>query len=234
MAVMKRTIDALVIEDEADIRDAVVGYLSQVGQAAAGVDSVEAAEQWLEQVDAAVLVLDLSLPGESGLDWLARRPDLREKGIIMVTAAGREAERIAGRNAGADDYFVKPVNLVELSVGVRNLRDRLPASDHWQLDSLHWLLHAPNGSSVKLTASELALLESLAERPGAVVERDLIIRRLGADPQTYDIRRMEVMLRRLRVKIADQLGVEAPIATVRAAGYAFTATLECTGAAAKE
>lgn len=226
---MAEMIDALVIEDEADIRDAVVGYLTQVGWTTAGVESVEAADAALAQTDAAVLVLDLALPGESGLDWLRRRPDLRGKGIIMVTAAGREAERIAGRDAGADDYFVKPVNLVELSVSVRNLIARLPVNDHWQLDSLSWQLRAPDGSAVRLTASELALLELLAGQPGAVVERDTIIRRLGADPETYDIRRMEVMLRRLRVKIADQLGLEAPIVTVRGTGYAFTAEIDWTG-----
>ncbi len=226
---MAGMIDALVIEDEADIRDAVVGYLTQVGWSAAGVESVEAADAALAQTDAAVLVLDLALPGESGLDWLKRRPDLRGKGIIMVTAAGRESERIAGRDAGADDYFVKPVNLVELSVSVRNLIARLPVSDHWKLDSLSWQLHAPDGSAVRLTASELALMELLAGQPGAVVDRDTIIRRLGADPETYDIRRMEVMLRRLRVKIADQLDLEAPIVTVRGTGYAFAAEIDWTG-----
>ncbi|AGM41401.1 two component transcriptional regulator [Spiribacter salinus M19-40] len=226
---MGTTLDVLVIEDEADIRDAVVGFLSQMGYSAAGVGSVEAAEAWFERHDAMVLVLDLGLPGESGLDWLQRRSDLRDKGIIIETAAGSESERITGRVAGADGYFVKPVNLVELSISVKNLLDRLQPGDQWQLDSLAWVLRSPAGKNVKLTASELALLECLAIRPGSIVERATIIRRLGADPDTYDIRRMEVMLRRLRVKIAEQLGVEAPISTVRATGYAFTAPLEWFG-----
>lgn len=221
--------DILVIEDEADLRDAVVGFLGQMGNAAAGVDSVEAAEKWLARNDAVVLVLDLSLPGESGLEWLQRRSDLREKGIVMVTAAGSEAERISGRAAGADEYFVKPVNLVELAISIKNLSERLAVADCWQLDSLTWELRNPHGKGVKLTASELALLESLAEKPGSIVERSIIIERLGEDPESYDLRRMEVMLRRLRTKVLEQLGVEVPISTVRATGYAFTAKLDWSG-----
>lgn len=221
--------DILVIEDESDLRDAVVGFLGQMGTRAAGVDSVEAAEAWLAANDAACLVLDLGLPGESGLEWLQRRSDLREKGIVMVTAAGSDAERIAGRAAGADLYFVKPVNLVELGMSVKNLLERLRIADRWSLDSLTWELKSPNGKATKLTASELTLMECLAEKPGSIVERSIIIERLGEEPESYDIRRMEVMIRRLRTKVMENLGVEAPIATVRATGYAFTAKLEWEG-----
>ena len=226
---MSKAFDILVIEDESDLRDAVVGFLAQMGNETAGVDSVEAAERWLERNDASVLVLDLSLPGESGLEWLQRRVDLKEKGIMMVTAAGSDAERIAGRAAGADGYFVKPVNLVELGMSVKNLLERLRVADRWMLDSLTWELTAPNGKAAKLTASELTLMECLAEKPGGIVERATIIERLGEDPDAYDIRRMEVMIRRLRTKISETLSMDPPISTVRATGYAFTAKLDWAG-----
>ncbi len=221
--------DILVIEDEDDLRDAVVGFLSQLGRLTTGVGSVEEAEAWLVHHDAAIILLDLNLPGESGLDWMHRRPELKEKGIIMVTAAGSEAERIAGRLAGADGYFVKPVNLIELGMTVKNLLDRLDTSDHWQLDSVTWQLMGPRGDAVKVTASELIFLESLAMQPGSPVDRESIIQRMGENPRVYDLRRMEVLVRRLRTKVEKKLGIEAPIATVRSVGYAFTANLEWTG-----
>ncbi len=228
---MSKLYDILVIEDETDLRDAVVGFLGQMGNRVAGVASVEAADEWLAQNDAALLVLDLSLPGESGLEWLKRRTDLRDKGIMMVTAAGSDSERIAGRAAGADGYFVKPVNLVELGMSIKNLLERLQIADRWELDSLAWQLKSPSGKLSKLTASELTLMECLAETPGSIVERSTIIARLGEDVDTYDIRRMEVMIRRLRTKIMEELGVEAPISTVRGTGYAFTAKIDWVGEA---
>lgn len=219
------SLDVLIIEDEADLRDAMEGFFAQIGYRCVGVASAEQADTWLETHTANVFLVDLNLPGEAGLDWLKRHTELRERGIIIVSAAGSDSERIAGRSSGADAYFIKPINLVELGVTVKNLLDRLGLGGSWQLDSLKWMLTSPSGQGVKLTASELTLLESLACKPGAVVERDQIIRRLGETPEAYDIRRMEVLVRRLRMKVEDELGDSPPISTIRGVGYAFTAPL---------
>ncbi len=222
---MSRSIDVLVIEDETDLREAAVGFLRQTGHAAAGLGSIEQADEWLVKNDADILLLDLSLPGESGLEWLNRRPELREKGVIIITASGKDNERIAGRAAGADGYFVKPVNLAEIGISVKNLLHRLSSSTQWELNSLTWELCSPVGHVAKLTASELTLMECLAKKPGAVVQRSEIVARLEEDPETYDIRRMEVMLRRLRRKISESCNMDIPIVTIRSTGYAFTAEL---------
>ncbi|MRH78284.1 response regulator [Spiribacter sp. C176] len=218
--------DVLILEDEKDLRDTMVEFMQSMGHDAIGVGSVEEADAWLTHQDARVLVVDLTLPGEGGLSWLRRRPELKERGIIMVTAAGSDNERIAGRLAGADSYFVKPVNLVELGMSVKNLTERLAYVKAWQLDSLTWTLTAPHGDSIKLTASERRFMEALAMTPGIAVNRHDIILRLGEDPKVYDQRRLEILVRRLRSKITDSLNCDPPISTARSVGYAFTSDLE--------
>ena len=218
--------DVLILEDEKDLRDTMVEFMESMGHSSSGVGSVEEAEKWLEQHDARVLVVDLTLPGENGLSWLRRRPDLKGRGIIMVTASGSDNERVAGRLAGADSYFVKPVNLVELGMSIKNLTERLNHAKAWQLDSLTWKLTSPDGNAIKLTSSERLFMEALAVTPGLAVNRHDIIRRLGEDPKVYDQRRLEILVRRLRSKITDSLHCDPPISTARSVGYAFTDDLD--------
>ena len=220
-----QVVQILVIEDETDLQDAMVSYLGAAGFDAIGFSSVEAAESWLRHGDTRLIVLDLGLKGESGLDWLKRRPDLREKGIIIVTASGSPEQRIAGREAGADEYLVKPLPLAELSITAANLLERINPAKAWDLNRTTWSLGAPNGDVVKLTASELTVVSALAESPGEPVARDDLIRALGHDPLLYDYRRMEILIRRLRNKVHKETGVEAPIETIRAVGYAFAAPI---------
>jgi DNA-binding response OmpR family regulator len=175
-----------------------------------------------------VLVLDLGLPDGDGLQWLSQTEQLRGKGVVITTARGQTQQRIEGIRAGADVYLVKPIQLEELASLVANLmrRMRSAASPSWSIDRTHWILRTGTGLAVKLTHSEAVLMIKMAERPGQVVPRQDLVLSLGHDPQHYDFRRMEILVRRLRNKVKTDLGCELPLETVRKVGYAFTADLQ--------
>ncbi len=216
----------LVVEDEASLREAMVTFLNMDGMAADGVGSLQAASLWLNTHKADVLVLDLGLPDGDALDWV-RRTSLKNMGIVISSARGYPAERVAGMRAGADAYLVKPVDLDELSLLIGKLMDRLKsnAEQPWVFEQLRWTLRSPTGSALKLTRSEAVAIECLAQLPGEVVSKDDIVIALGHDPVHYDFRRLEVMIRRLRSKGQSAFGVDLPLQTVNRMGYAFASQI---------
>lgn len=222
----------LVVEDEADLREATVTYLQLEGMAAEGVGTLHAAKSLLARQSFDLLVLDLGLPDGDARVWLEQDIDLRDKGIIVTTARGERADRIVGVQAGADCYLVKPVDLDELVGLARNLLRRLRTTDQptgWILDTLKWTLQSPEARTLKLTHSELVLLQALTRRAGEAVSRDDLAIALGHDPVVYDPRRLEVLVRRLRNKVSEQLGYPLPVETVHGQGYAFTAPMTVCG-----
>jgi DNA-binding response OmpR family regulator len=223
---MNRSPRVLLIEDEAPLRQATVAFLSLDGFEAHGVGSLSEAEQWMQANAFDVLLLDLGLPDGDGLEWLtARQTLLAEKGVIITTARGENTDRIAGARAGSDIYLVKPVALEELSATVGNLQRRLAAmvqpATSWRIDCATWQLYTPAGQSVKLTGSEMAVMGALARQPGVTVPRDDLIMELGCKPDSYDPRRMEILVRRLRNKVSDHTDTMLPLETVHRQGYVF-------------
>lgn len=223
----------LVVEDETDLREATVAYLQLEGFVPVGVGTLGAARQLMALQDFDLLVLDLGLPDGDARVWLEQRDVQAGQGIIVTTARGERSERIAGAQAGADCYLVKPVDLDELVALARNLlrRIRPDAVSEWALDALKWVLRSPEARVFKLTHSELVILVALARRAGESVSRDELAIALGHDPLVYDPRRLEVLVRRLRNKVAEQLGYPLPLETVHGQGYAFAAPIVVTGAA---
>lgn len=223
----------LVIEDEAPLLEAMVTYLNMEGLVADGVGSLGAAQQWMATHEFDVLVLDLGLPDGDSLTWLATQALPQNKGIIITTARGESTHRIAGARAGADAYLVKPVALEELASLILNVARRLQkeAPPTWLLHATHWQLVSPQGVPLKLTHSEMAVLGLLAAAPGKAVARDALVVGLGQDPDSYDPRRMEILMRRLRAKALATLGQALPVATVHRQGYAFTALIQVVGGA---
>jgi DNA-binding response OmpR family regulator len=230
---LARPIQVLIVEDEADLLDAMITYLTMDGMRVEGVSTLLAADEWLFTHEHDILVLDLGLPDGDGLAWLGPRPWLRDKGVIITTARGDSNQRISGARSGADLYLVKPVELEELSYAVQNLHRRIHRvpSTQWSLNLTNWLLLSPDGRPIKLTHGEATLLKCLAESPGLPVSRDALVMQLGHSPVHYDPRRMEIMVRRLRNKTQEILGYPLPFETVHGKGYAFTAAITLLGEA---
>jgi len=226
----------LVIEDEPDLREAMVSFLQLENMDAVGVSGLKAAEAALANEHFDVLVLDLGLPDGDGLVWLSSQHGLSDKGVIITTARGEATSRITGVRAGADVYLVKPIQLEELAALIRNVirRMRPAATNQWTLDVTTWCLLSPEGVSIKLTNSERVLLLDLAQVPGQSVSRDHLVRSLGHNPDYYDHRRMEILIRRLRNKAKDLLGYDLPLETAHRQGYAFTSAIEVKGVPLKE
>jgi two-component system OmpR family response regulator len=218
----------LIIEDEPDLLDAMVSFLNLDGFSAYGAGSLREAEQWLHSHLHDVLVLDLGLPDGDGLHWLSMRSDIVHKGVIITTARGESPARVAGIRAGADAYLVKPVQLEELSGLIGNLMRRRMQSvaQRWQLCPTNWTLKSPLGLSMKLTNTELKVMKMVSPCPGQVVTRHALIVGLGHDPELYDPRRLEILVRRLRAKAEVCFGSRFPFDTAHGAGYSFTAAID--------
>lgn len=221
----------LVVEDEPELRDSLIEYLMMEGMDAHGVKSLADAHAWMVANDFDILLLDLGLPDGDGLQWLQQRQDMRNKGIIIMTARSEALTRVSGIRAGADVYLVKPVLPEEIISHIHNLMRRLQgqASSTWLIDTVGWRLVTPDARSIKLTHSERILLGQLAHSPGQVVSREVLAASLGNNPELYDFRRLEVMVRRLRIKSEQALGVSLPIETAYRQGYAFTANIQIQG-----
>ena len=175
----------------------------------------------------AVIVLDVMLPGGSGFD-LCRK--LRTRGdatpIMMLTARGDVEDRVAGLEAGADDYLAKPFAFKELLARVRALSRRQPAikESRKQVADLEVDFRSRavsrGGKQIPLTSKEWDLLELLVENEGAVMSRPQITERVWDENHDPFTNVLEVLVRRLRKKIDD--GFEPKLLhTVRGAGYRF-------------
>lgn len=227
---LKSNTRILVVEDEPDLCEAMVSFLQLEGFQANGVGSVAAADDWLKAQPIDIVILDVGLPDRDGIAWIRQSESTRDKGLIVTTARGELPDRIRGLTAGADAYLVKPVEFEELHLIVTNLANRLGCGapspfSAWKLAPVRWELISSNGDVIKLTRSEITLLTTLAASPGQVVHRDELIRALGYDPKTYDTRRMEILVRRLRNKVMSQSPARLPLETVHGQGYALTAEI---------
>ena len=187
-----------------------------------------------------IVVLDLMLPGETGLDlarWMRSQSDVP---IVMLTAMGEETDRIIGLELGADDYVPKPFNPRELLARIRAvLRRAGDAGDHradpaartlafggWTLEPARRRLLNPDGAEVTLTGGEYDLLVALVERANRVLTRDMLLDLLrGRQAGPFD-RAIDVAVSRLRRKLEDDGRNAQLIKTVRGGGYVLAATVE--------
>lgn len=217
------TIDVILVEDEPDLRDILVASLSHFGLQTRGVgNAVELDCEFLSR-PADILLLDLTLPGESGYAIAERyRAEHPGIGIVMLTARGDRDSRVRGYADGADQYFVKPVDHEELVRALKNLARRLaPPVACWVLDLPHSMLIAPDGTHTELTYNEALIVNCIAKGAGAVVPRAQLYRATDDPDNEYAAQRLETALSRLRGK-ARRYGLPPlPIKARHGAGYAF-------------
>ena len=220
----------LVVEDEPDIRNLIVHHLESDGfrcrAAATGPDALTAVRATMPDL----VILDLMLPGMSGLEVCRRsRATAARLPIIMLTAKADEVDRVVGLELGADDYIVKPFSPKELVARVRAvLRRAHPAEDPRPLQGGGVALdHARRhvtvaGAEVMLTPKEFELLRTLMESTGRVLSREQLLTRVWGYARADEIesRTVDVHVRRLRAKLG---AAGSRIATVKTIGYRFDA-----------
>jgi DNA-binding response OmpR family regulator len=217
----------LVAEDDRDIADLIAHYLHKQGWDTHLVSAGDEALAYLKRQPVDAVILDLMLPGLSGLEICrALRGDKATEAIpiIMVTARADERDRILGLDIGADDYLAKPFSPNELVARVRALMRRSkradvpPASLTFGPIVMDLSRHTveDDGRDVKLTAKEFLLLQYLLEHRGRVLSRDLLLGDVWGYRYTGGTRTVDVHVRRLREKLP--LLVDALI-TVKQFGY---------------
>jgi two-component system phosphate regulon response regulator PhoB len=232
----------LVIEDDADLREMLLHYTSSWGHEARLVDSGKEGLGVWRAFEPHLILLDITLPDVSGLDVCRRiRKDQSHRQPIIVILSGRsdESDRVAGFEAGADDYLVKPFSARELRLRMRaRLSPRLltpprkrpsagtgegePAGDDrlvsgpLEIDPRAHRVYV-DGQEVRLSAVEMRLLVSLARSRGAVCSRKKLLKEVwGYEGEDADSRTVDTHAKRLR----DKLGpASALVETVRGLGY---------------
>lgn len=214
----------LVVDDDARLRRLLAKYLSEHGFLVATAEDAGDARGKLGSFAFDLIVLDLMMPGESGLSFAA---DLRKRSgvpILMLTAMGEPEDRIAGLEGGADDYMVKPFEPRELLLRVGNILRRTPQQEaqpsEVRMGDMVFLIDREElrrgDVLVKLTSVETALMAALARRPGVALSREELIDLTGA---AGGDRAVDVQVTRLRRKI--ELDPREPryLQTVRGRGY---------------
>lgn len=221
----------LVVDDEPIVRDVVVRYLERDGYRTLQAASGDEARDLLERESPSMIVLDVMLPGVSGLElcrWIRSRSEVP---IVMLTALGEEADRIVGLELGADDYLTKPFSPRELAVRVRNLirRTAQPAATRAPTIAFGDVVVDPmareahkGGEPLRLTLKELDLLLFFASNPRQVFSRDQLMDRVWGYASAHDTGTVTVHVRRLRQKIEDDASRPRHLETVFGVGYRFT------------
>ncbi|TJY60806.1 response regulator transcription factor [Sinimarinibacterium sp. CAU 1509] len=216
---------ALVIEDDIDLREQVIRFLTEDGFA---VDSAADGDQgayMAEEYPADVAVVDLGLPGTPGIDIIRRvRKAGRRYPILILTARDGWESKVEGLEAGADDYLVKPFHREELLARVRALLRRAGGWTSALLTSGPYVIDSGaktvvcDGKPVELTSYEYRVLEYLLNQAGKVVSKLELTEHLYTEDEERDSNVIEVFIRRLRSKL-DANNQYNPITTIRGAGY---------------
>jgi two-component system OmpR family response regulator len=222
----------VVVDDDPGIRDVVIEFLSRHGFDVEGAADAAGLAKALSQRPADLVVLDVMLPGEDGLQICRRLSGSDGPAVIMLSAMGEETDRIVGLELGADDYLPKPCNPRELLARIRAVLRRRgePRAQEgelgaqcefagWRLDLVRRELRTPDGVIVNLSGGEFSLMRSFVERPQRVQLLDLA---RGPDSDAYD-RAIDVQISRLRRKLDDGGAGAELIRTVRNEGYMFMA-----------
>ena len=211
----------LVVEDERDLAGAVVDHLRAQGHAVDHAADLATAEAALGVADYDLVILDLHLPDGDGLDLLRRHRRAGHRTPVLVgTARDRIVERIAGLEAGADEYLVKPYDLDEMLARIAAIRRRAEgrAEPERRFGALCLLPERQAvllaGRPVHLTPREWAILERLSRRPGAVASRAQLEESLYAFGEEVESNAIEAHVSRLRAKLG-----RAAVETVRGFGY---------------
>jgi two-component system OmpR family response regulator len=231
----------LLVEDDPEILEMLSDTFRENGFHVALASSGAAMDEYLQDQTADVVILDVMLPGESGLALCRRLRAGSRVPILMLTALSSEMDRVLGLEIGADDYVTKPFSSRELIARVRALlrraqsdSDRIAPSQTlkgyrfagWRIEPAARQLYNPQRVRVSLTSAEFDLLLAFCENPGRVLSRDQLLELMHAGAAGPMGRSIDVHVSRVRQKLESESFEGELIKTVRLGGYIFTPKVE--------
>ena len=216
------TAHILVVDDDHGIRSLVKQYLNENNFLVTTSSSAENALEKISYIKFDLIVLDVMMPGKSGLDFIEENKGKINTPIILLTAKGDANDRVKGLETGADDYLPKPFDPKELTLRIKNIlnktkknnQKRIIQFDNIKID-LNKLLIIKNQIEFKINSTEKTILEKMVNEPGKTFSRDDIGKLINLDKE----RSVDVIITRLRKKI--ELDPKNPkyLQTIRGAGY---------------
>ena len=220
----------LIVDDDERIRVLLQKFLKRNGFLVTGARDAEHARRILSGLDFDLIVMDVMMPGETGISLTRSIRESSDTPVLLLTAKGETEDRIAGLEAGADDYLAKPFEPKELLLRINAILRRMPETtgedvrpkvlhlgairydiergELWQGEDL-----------VRLTATESQLMRIFATTPGEAVSRTKLVEELGRDGGQAQERAVDVQITRLRRKIEADPKQPRYLQTVRGAGY---------------
>ena len=237
---MNQEAHILVVDDDVRVSRIIARDLTSAGYRVKTAANGEEMRRCIKVQQPDIVILDLQMPGEHGLELTRKLRQDSDVGIIIVTGTGDKVDEIVGLEGGADDYLTKPVEERALLARVRSVLRRVMSSSassdtsdktvakfsDWILDFTAHELRSPTGEEIILTSYEFQLLATLVRNANRVLSRDQIMESItGRDWITND-RVVDVLMGKLRKKIEEDPHNPSMIKTIRGTGYKFTARVK--------
>ncbi len=223
----------LIIDDDARIRELLQKYLRKHGFLVTGARDAAHARRILSGLDFDLMICDVMMPGEDGVSFVTDFRRDNTMPVLMLTAKGSTEDRIAGLEAGADDYLSKPFDPKELLLRVNAILRRAPEAPVQESKPKTLSLGAfrydveraelwQGDAPIKLTATEIQLMRVFSDQVGVALSRSELVEKLGRDKGQAQERAVDVQITRLRRKIEPSPKEPRYLQTVRGAGYMLT------------
>ncbi len=212
----------LVVDDDERIRELVKQYLNDNEYLVTTANNAEDAKEKVDIIKFDIIILDIMMPGQSGLDFTNENKKKINTPIILLTAKGEAIERIEGLEVGADDYLAKPFEPKELVLRIKNILDKTKNKNQKRVVNfsninidLNKLLIIKNNKEIKINNTEKVILEKMINSPGETFTREEIGKLINLDKE----RSIDVIITRLRKKIETNPKNPKFLQTIRGAGY---------------
>ena len=212
----------LVVDDDEGIRSLVKKYLNENNFLVTTADSAEDAAEKIEIIDFDMIILDIMMPGKSGLQFIQENMNRINTPVVLLTAKGTADERVEGLEIGADDYLPKPFEPKELVLRIKNILKktketnlkRIAKFSNIEID-LNKLIIFKNEKEFKINNTEKTILEKMINNPGKTFSRETIAKLINLDKE----RSVDVIITRLRKKIEIDPKNPKFLQTLRGSGY---------------
>ena len=212
----------LIVDDDDGIRSLVKKYLNENNFLVTTAFNAEDASKKIEIIKFDLVILDVMMPGKSGLDFLKEYKTRLDTPIILLTAKGEASERVEGLEIGADDYLTKPFEPKELILRIKNILNKTVKTEQVRIlefsnikIDLNKLLIIKNNNEFKINSTEKIILEKMINNPGKTFSREKIGNLINLNKE----RSIDVIITRLRKKIENDPKNPKFLQTIRGAGY---------------